>query len=84
MVVVVVVVFVVGSPDRQRYRNVRRYAVLFPVVARPGRTTVECVQAALAPQQARPRWCGIRVLLLTWPVRSQGHLRELTRIDFAK
>jgi hypothetical protein len=87
MVVVVAVVFVVGSPDRQGYRNVRRYAVIFPVfpvVARPGRTTVECVQAALTPQQARPRRRGIRVRLLTWPVRSQSHLRELTRINLPK
>ena len=83
MVVVVVVVFVVGAPDRQGNRSVRRYAVLFPVVARPGRTTVECVQAALAPQQARPRRSGVSVFL-AWPVRSKSHLSELTRIDFAK
>jgi hypothetical protein len=38
----------------------------------------------LTPQQARPRRRGIRIMLLTWPVRSQSHLRELTRVDFAK
>jgi hypothetical protein len=84
MVVVVVVVFVVRPPDRQGYWNAGRYAVLFPIVARPGRTTIKCVQAALTPQQARPRRRGIRVMLLTWPVRSQRHLRELTWINFSK
>jgi hypothetical protein len=84
VVFVVVVVIVLGSPDGQGYRSVRRYTVLFPVVARPSRTTVKCVQAALAPQQTRPRRCSVRVVLLTRLVRSQSHLRELTRVDLAK
>jgi len=83
MVVVIVVVFVVGSPDRQRHRSVRRYAVLFPVIARSGRATIESVQTALTSQQARPRRRGVMVIL-TWPVWSKSHLRELTRVDLAK
>ena len=64
MVVKVMVVFmvVVWAPDRQRNRNVRGHAVLFSVVTRPGRAAVEGVQAALASEQARSGWSGIRII----------------------
>jgi hypothetical protein len=87
MVVKVMIVFVgmVWAPDRQRNWDVRGHAVLFSVVTRPGWATVEGVQTALAPEQARTGRSSIRIIFrLARLVRRKSHLCKLARVDLTE
>jgi hypothetical protein len=83
VVIKVVVVFLgmIWAPYRQRDWSIWRHAVFFPVIARPGWATVEGVQAALTPQQARSGRSSVRVIFRAlWFVGRQSHLREFARV----
>lgn len=87
MMVEVVVVFVtmIWAPDRQRDRDIRGHAVVFSIVTRPRWATVEGVQTALAPEQARSGRSGIWIIFrLARLVRRKSHLCKLARVDLTE